>query len=224
MRAAAIVMAGLCGCSWLFQTPLKTKKAGGYDGTSEPRCDDGSGLAIIDLIFGGLSFAAALETSDAALTANVLTGLLFTGSMLSGFSWAHECEDAYSDWRERRAERNRERQREQIEEEREVVRRQRERLKPVDVHDIDLRGFFCTGSPAQQTVSACARRRSDCESAKGALAVAVPDVSDCFLVESAWCFDAGSGHADERCAATEGSCNAQRATAGNETGECIEQR
>jgi hypothetical protein len=222
--AAALAAVGLCSCSWLFQTPLKSKKDGGYDGTSEPRCDDGSGLAIVDLVIGALSFAAiAADSSGGALAGDILIGTLFTGSMLSGFSWSHECENAYVDWRERKAERKRERQREAADEEHEVARRERERLKSVDVHEIELRGFFCASSPGNTDASVCDRKKTACAAARDALAVAVTDITQCTLVETAWCFAVEVGGSNGRCAVSEASCNAQRVAAGGDVGDCVEQ-
>jgi hypothetical protein len=78
------------------------------------------------------------------------------------------------------------------------------------------RGFYCA---AGATVSICTRRQVDCDSARGAIVAAVPDVTPCAPAEAAWCFDAGSG---ERCSATSEACAAQRASAGSAAPECVE--
>jgi hypothetical protein len=89
-----------------------------------------------------------------------------------------------------------------------------------------LRGFYCARSPSDAKVSICAREQADCERGRGAIAAAAVDIDACALVESAWCFDAGSGRADERCGVTSDACTAQRdaATGSAAPSECAEMR
>lgn len=79
------------------------------------------------------------------------------------------------------------------------------------------RGFYCTSSPSISTAGLCAREKAACESARQLAAGAVSDLAACTLVETAWCFD------EQRCAPTQGSCEAQRAGAEGAP-ECIEAR
>jgi hypothetical protein len=87
------------------------------------------------------------------------------------------------------------------------------------------RGFYCASSPSLAKVGVCARQKEACVRASGVLAAAAADLSRCTLVESAYCFDAGSGDADDACAPTIDACTLQReraVAAGIDAGDCVE--
>ena len=231
------------GCAWLFQDKVPS----GYDGSrarAEPRCSTGSGWAAIDGVFAVLSglgaIAAASDDTEPNQSAYVLSSagwaLIHGASALSGVGWASECRKAYAAWNS--------------EDEPDVTTARSARttsqpqrpLPPPDVEDEPTvvartpparaaaaalpvpRGFFCATSISIPTAALCTREKDACLAGRHAILGAVPDLGACTLVETAFCFDAGSGDETERCAPTEPSCVAQRDAASPSLGACVEQR
>jgi hypothetical protein len=77
--------------------------------------------------------------------------------------------------------------------------------------DTKLRGFFCAAAP---TTGFCSREKADCGTARDAAVAAVPDLSECALVENAFCFDG-----EKRCFPTAEICAARAGAA-----KCEERR
>lgn len=230
-----VVVSQLAGCAWLFQDKL----AGGYDGyrgRSEPRCSTSNGWAVVDGVFAGLSVVSAIAASGDETDPNagvyVVSGIAWAiihgASALSGTRWASDCQRAYADWNADDApSANDEAERRRLA--RELAREQQREPaaapppEPTREAAPLLRGFFCSGSPAAPAAGLCTRQKVDCQSARAIAIGAVADLTECALVETAFCFDAGSGSDEERCAPSEVACGAQRATV-SDGGECVETR
>ncbi|MBX3161184.1 MAG: hypothetical protein KF773_34805 [Deltaproteobacteria bacterium] len=104
----------------------------------------------------------------------------------------------------------------------------RDRARKRQAPEPPPRGFFCTSSPSQLKLGACSRQKAGCVQVRGAALAVAADLTPCTLVESAFCFDAGSGNDLERCAATEAACTAQHdaalaTTLDTPIGDCAEQ-
>jgi hypothetical protein len=93
------------------------------------------------------------------------------------------------------------------------------------------RGFFCSTSIATPTAGStsiatptagvCVRAKPDCVRTRDSLTVAVGDLSECTLVESAWCVQIAAG--DDRCFPAEDVCGAAVVRLGA-SAECREVR
>lgn len=232
-RVAIALVIGVTStsCSWLFQDRLRPAKDGGFDGRSEPHCDDGNGLAILDLVIAGLATASLIgvlseDGQDEYVGAAILNLAVHGASGLSGLAWAGECREAYATWKKSRSEYLTAQQREEYEEhKRDVARQKAAKLRrQAEAREMEEqppapRGFFCTSSPSDEDVGFCAREKADCESTRSALAAARNDMTACALVETAWCFDGGA-----RCSPTDNTCSAQHMNAADVTGDCEELR
>lgn len=222
------------GCSWLFQDTLPDR----YSGRSEPACTTGSGWAVVDTVFAaanGLSaLAYAVDDTAAYREAYIVSGIAWTlihaASAGSGFKHAAKCRKAVAAWNEGGSERDESDEEERLRLKRDIAReeareRARERVVPVQPPPPPPpRGFYCAASTASVAAAVCARHKSACTQGRNIAIGAVPDLSECTLVETAWCFDAGSGNELERCAPTEDGCMAQReATLLVTAGACTEQ-
>lgn len=210
-----------------------------WDGTTEPECDQSSGLVVLDYIAAGLLLgvagaAAEDEQAEIAMVAGV-GGLAFAIAGITGGQRARECREANAQWRIGgsigRASRANARSDEDDDDEitakreRTMIRAQRKR-EAADrevarqMAALTPRGHFCATSPSNVAAGLCAREKTDCERARGAALGAVPDMGACTLTEKAWCFDAGPG--DERCSPTVETCAGALASQVEATGECVE--
>lgn len=246
MRAlgvAVMLLVESSGCAWLLQDAVPDR----YDASTaraEPSCSDSAGWSVVDVIFSISSAATAmLALADPEMpyrSVYIGSGLGWTvihgASAYSGHKWAGECRKAIADWnaasgdsneeqrRSVRREIEREERAQQVAEERaeERAEAKRRQEKRTPVPRPGLRGFFCASSPTATSSGLCTRQKVDCSRARSAAVVAILDLSECTLVENAYCFDAGSGDPEERCAPSEEACFAQqRATSG--AGECVVQ-
>lgn len=235
MRTILIPLALLSsGCALLLQDQLPT----GYDGTTKPTdCDEVSGTGIADIVFGaanivGIAYSAS-ATDDteqlAGVTLNAVELFIHAVSAGAGFKWASNCREAKASWANgadaRDAAVNAERG--QAAESRAARREAKEweaKRQFAALAPAVPRGFFCSVSAAAPLAGLCTRQKTDCSRARDAAIAAVPDLAECTLVETAWCFDAGSGNDDERCAPVQDGCvamHARAATAGT-VGDCAE--
>lgn len=199
-----------------------------WDGSAEPECSDSIGLVVLDAIVGGLSLgvlAAAVNREDTPLVVVSGTGTLTFGiASLIGENRVRECKEAKAAWRIGgaigHASKRDETSVEQLARDERIDRAKRERLQreaavvrtPPPVPPPSQpppRGHFCATSAGTPNAGLCAREKSDCQRARDAVLAAVADMTECALVETAWCFDAGPG--DERCVPTTEGCAAARA-------------
>lgn len=229
-----MVVALQVGCSWVFQTKLPD----GYAGRSEPSCTTGNGWAIVDALSAGVNGLSALayavddtaEYREVYIVSGIAWTIIHTASAASGFKHAAACRRAVADWDAGDSERDESDEEERLRLKREIAReeareRARERVVPVPPPPpLPPRGFYCAASTTSVAAAVCARQKSACTQGRSIAIGAVPDLSDCTLIETAWCFDAGSGNELERCTPTEDSCTAQReATLLITAGACTEQ-
>jgi hypothetical protein len=77
------------------------------------------------------------------------------------------------------------------------------------------RGFFCSSSQARPDVGLCTRQKADCASARELAAAGVPDLTDCQLLETAWC-------TDTTCGPSAVTCEGARARKGSNAAPCTE--
>lgn len=80
------------------------------------------------------------------------------------------------------------------------------------------RGFYCTSSPVESTAGFCDREKETCARLRDSLVLQMGDLTQCALVESAFCFV-------DHCAPTMEACAAQRSRAGSDSEpDCLETR
>ena len=236
---SVLLVVSLAGCSWLFQEHLPSE----YSGQSEPVCSTSKGLPTLDAILATLEVAGtiglATDSSDstdksAYIVGGVIDTIIFGASALTGNGWANDCRDARRQWDDSESEQAQADRRKEMERLRREVDRQRKRAGGDDTAgDGDgeqqreprreaqtppppPRGFYCTVSD-ETDGGACMREKADCQLVHDA----APGMSDCKLVETAWCFN------DKRCTPDEDACNAQRekaATAGGQVGGCADRK
>jgi hypothetical protein len=187
----AAVALSEAGCSLTMKTVPKD-----WDGTTEPDCTDSMAPILTDAAIGGFvapvvaGAALAAEQPEVALAALLLT-LPFAISAYIGQGRKRECSRERGQWR---------------------IRQERARapssappwaapqgVPPVPV----LRGFFCASSATAPAAGFCVREKADCQRARDAAIVAVTDLDECRLVETAFCHVAGGL---ERCAPTMEIC------------------
>lgn len=222
-RATGLAVAlavGTSGCSWLFQERLPGGYAA-YNSSTVPRCTRTRAWAGLDTLFaissivGGIAASqeevlengsVITKTNAAPILGGILGLIVHGGSAISGFGWASDCSQAFDAY-------DRSDQPISTDEQRELADLQKQRDREEKAKLIEAskpRGFYCTTSPTQPQVNACARDKAACEQVRGALVTAAPDVTACVLVEAAHCFDAGSGNVEERCSTTGEACLVQR--------------
>lgn len=237
----------LSGCAWLFQEHLPSGYEG-HGGRTEPDCSSTSGWGFVDGVVAvssvaGVIFAATnadQENQALYIGSNVGTLVLSAASAITGVGWSSDCRRAKSNWEGGSEERDEEREVKRLQREIELKEEAEERHAPQrreppspppssPTPNVQPRGFFCTASSASATAGFCTRIKSDCNRTRSIALGAVPDLGECTLIESAFCFDAGSGNEEERCAPSEDSCGAQRTAvrssspSGDRIGTCIEQ-
>lgn len=81
------------------------------------------------------------------------------------------------------------------------------------------RGFYCATSTVSPAAGFCVRAKADCARTRDAAIVAVPDLTECALVETAWCMRIAAD--DDRCFPAEDVCGAAVVRLGA-TAECRE--
>lgn len=210
----------LSGCAWVFQEHLPS----GYRKTERPHCSTGKGLATLDGVFAALNGIVAIgelanpqrtEDDSVLLASAVIWTVVHTASAVSGNGWANECREAQDNWDEEPTPPLRART--DIEDERVVAPARPVRAAP--------RGFYCATSSSQPMVGMCSHSKQTCLATANALRAAVADLDRCELTENAFCFDAGSGNPEERCAPTAEACTSQHDSAiadGAAVGPCVE--
>lgn len=223
----------LGSCAWVFQERLPSH----HKPSHVPRCSTTKALVALDGVFAvlngitalaALSIEARTDEDNVLLVSSAIWTIVHTSSAVSGNGWANECRRAQDEWDEN------ERKKDELDR----MRMQRTlgepaaptpAVQPPPAPPIEKRprprGFYCASSASQPLVGLCTRDSDACIRASAALSATAPDVSRCRLEETAHCFDAGSGDAEERCAPSEDACVAQydRAVAdGTNPGECVE--
>lgn len=210
LRVAAAMLA-MAGCS-LGITPV----ASDWDGTTEPECDDSYALVAMDSVAAGIATGVALggidQENDVAAGVGLATALTFSIGALIGETRVRGCREAKATWRIGgaigRASVNNtpvaQTRREIEQEERlEIERRRRAEREAARARAVP-RGHFCSTSPSSPTAGICTRQKPDCARARDAALGAVPDLTECTLVETAWCF---TFEKNERCFPGEDSCS-----------------
>lgn len=227
----AIVVMSI-GCS-LSMTPLEPN----YDKRTQPRCETDSlnpiGDATGAVIFGALAIGIAVAGHDAADGESKWVGVGGASAIaavlglvsLGGFQADSECQAAIEQWDKRQIDQDslvQESRRRKAAEAKAARREAKEH--EITPPPTPPRGFYCSTSPATPLAGLCTRQRVDCERTRDAALAAIGDLSVCVLTEKSWCFDAGSGNDDERCAATNDGCVAiqARAAASGAVGDCNE--
>jgi hypothetical protein len=208
------VLAG--GCSFGMK-PLPSD----YDERTIPRCETAAinpvGDALGAVLFAAGAVALAIKGGDApsaeepsdreAAVGIGLVALAFGGVAALGFSWDSACVAAKKQWDERQIEQDtlvREHKRD-ASIDREIERAKVERESTPAVVPAP-RGFYCSASPTAPLAGICTRQKTECARMRDMVSAA--DMTECALVETAWCFDMKPG--DERCAPVEAACDAQR--------------
>ena len=178
------------GCSLTMKTVPKD-----WDGRTEPDCTDSMAPILTDAAIGGFvapivaGAALAAEQPEVALAALLLT-LPFAVSAYIGQGRKRECSRERGQWR--------------IRQERERMSSSASSLTPPGFQPVPvLRGFFCSSSASLPAAGFCVREKADCQRARDAAIVAVTDLDECRLVETAFCHVAGG---IERCAPTMEIC------------------
>lgn len=192
----------------------------GWDGTYEPDCTDNPGPVIGDAILAGAFLAVGAIAGDESVAAknegspNIGADVLaiggfalalgFTISAIAGESRYKECKNTKSEWRLGQAIGAGTDKRVSAAEQgaaraREALRAQQEANTKAAAQP---RGFFCSSNA---TVSFCVRDKAECERTRDV--AALPDLTPCTLVESAWCFG-------DHCSTTQQSCSEQSAKTG----------
>jgi len=242
-------MLGSSGCAWLFQEHLPSGYQGGK---SEPDCSSSSGWGFADGVLavasgiGALAYAADSTNEDQAVyvISNVATLVIHTASAFTGLGWSSDCRKAKADWDGGSADRDDEREIKRLEREMALQEEAEARRAPPPRKAAPKeepqeerqpapaarpRGFFCATSPMAPTTGLCTRIKSECTRTRSIALGAVADLTECTLIESAFCFDAGSGDEEERCAPTADACTTQlestraAASAPGRIGDCVEQ-
>lgn len=210
-----VAVAGLSGCSALFQERLEHPR----DESVAPECTTGKGWVVVDTVFAIAAAGGILYNVDGtkdyaafAITANALQLVVHLLSAGVGNSGANECREANREWDDRPAP--------QRSLDLDADDEPRPAPKPVEkprvVRPPVPRGYFCSVSLA---TGFCMREKATCEQARAASLGAMPDLTTCTLVETAWCYDA------ERCAPSKASCKALREqAAGDDADTCDEWR
>src|SRR5690606_8423316 len=71
------------------------------------------------------------------------------------------------------------------------------------------RGYFCANSTSDPTVGFCVRDKAECMRTRDISIAALPDLSKCALVETAWCLS-------DLCFPSTDACEARRARSTSE--------
>jgi hypothetical protein len=186
---AAVTMSE-AGCSLTMKTVPKD-----WDGRTEPDCTDSMAPILTDAAIGGFGApivagaALAAEQPEVALAALLLT-VPFAISAYIGQGRKRECSRERGQWR--------------IRQERAMAPSSAPPPAPPGFQPVPvLRGFFCASSAASPAAGFCVREKADCQRARDAAIVAVADLDECRLVETAFCHVAGGL---ERCAPTMDIC------------------
>lgn len=223
----------LDSCAWVFQERLPSHHKPGH----VPRCSTTKALVALDGVFAVLNGITALaelsnevrtDEDTVLLVSSTIWTIVHTSSAVSGNRWANECRRAQDEWDER------EREKDELDRTR-IQRALSEPAAPTPAvqpppatpiaRQPSVRGFYCASSASQPVVGLCTRDKDACIRASAAIAATAPDVSKCRLEETAYCFDAGSGDAEERCAPSEEACMLQydrAVAAGMNAGGCVE--
>jgi hypothetical protein len=204
----------LTGCSWVFMD----KPEDHYAPSTQPQCSTSTAAPIADGVFALLNVAGLLavaaspdgsiDKTDAYL-GGAAWALIHLASMGEGFGWASQCSEAKSDFdrHEARQEAKEEKARERDRRE-ELIResdRRDEKRKARHVEEPPVpRGFFCSSSPTVADAGLCVRDKAECQRARDAAIVGVADLTECALVERAFCYG-------DHCAPTVEACTAMRA-------------
>lgn len=206
-----VAMCVFCSsCAWLFQDHLPSE----YSGRSEPMCSTSNGWALVDGIFATLNLIgivgaatdeqASDEEKSAYIVGGVLGGIIHVASAGTGVGWATDCKNARVAFDNKDGTVRREVTTEPIE---------APRAAPIVVPA--PRGYFCSLSAANLAAGFCVRDKGDCERTRDVSIAALPDLTQCGLVEAAWCVS-------DLCFPTQEACDARRTRTQIET-PCTEQ-
>ena len=78
------------------------------------------------------------------------------------------------------------------------------------------RGFFCSSSPSHADVGLCTREKADCVSSRALALAGISDLTNCVIVETAWC-------TDSTCAPNAAMCEGARTRKGSGAAACSEE-
>jgi hypothetical protein len=174
----------------------------GWDGTTEPDCNDSFGPEVIDSLGAGVTLAIVLNTTQQTSAGIVIPALVGALAYTIGAGYGEierrKCESAETIWQAGNAI-GPSRQTNPVQVMPEFTPRPRPRPVVASVQ----RGFFCSVSTASEISSFCVRDKSACTAARDVAIGSVPDLHECELREAAWCFG-------ERCAPLQTICDEQR--------------
>lgn len=219
---AGVLCVAVSACSFGMK-PIEPN----WDGSTEPDCSDDPAPVIGDAIVAGLSLGLAAAAADDANASNssasaglavggAVVGLGFAVSGLVGESTYKSCKEAKAQWRIGGAIGRASNAQRPAGDDRTVddepVRPRRKKKAPVQP-----RGFYCSASAESPDVGFCVREKSECLRLRDVTIAAVEDLSECTLVESAWCFG-------KRCASTQEACRAELQRAQSDESDCVEER
>lgn len=200
MRKILVGVLACVSCSISEMKPVDPD----WDSRTDPRCDTNQVYAVGDAAGAVLSAGAGVAIAVAGKGDGIVEGVglmgviaaVLTISAVEGFHWDTACKNAQRSWDEL-----------QIEQDQHLRGNQRRdtEAQPVRAPIVaPPRGFYCVTSVSTPAAGFCMRGKVACVTAHDAVASAIADITDCTLVESAWCFDEG------RCAPTRAVCVEQR--------------
>lgn len=224
---AGVLCVSLSACSFGMKR-VET----GWDGSTEPECSDDPTPVIGDVIVAGLALGIGTAAADSAdmssgsagvAVAGLFVGLGFAVSALVGNSTYKECKEAKAQWRiggaigrasnAQRAPTAGDETADDVETVDDTEPPQPKKKKP----PAEPRGFYCSASEASPDIGFCVREKSECLHMRDVSIAAVNDLTQCALVESAWCFG-------KRCAVTHEACRAELQRAQGDEIDCVEER
>ncbi len=219
----AVALLALSGCAFLFQEHVQSPHAG----SSEPRCTTSPGWYLWDGLIavgdGGLLLLNDRQgnplINGPTAAAVIVSGIVHFGSMIRGYEWAAECEQARADYdRQRtaapvalpivtegqsrwcfrashdalcfRSPAACTKMRRQTKSARGECEHRGSATEPDPEPVTDQsRGFVCTSSPSVVAASLCTRGEVACSALRGSAVAAVPDLGECVTTDVVWCFD-----------------------------------
>lgn len=216
MKFTAMVLVMATGCS----LGLKHLDSD-YDKRTIPRCDTDDDAPLGDAV-GAVAFAVGAgavaifghdaEDGSSKWIPVVVGGIAAVAlgiSASTGFGWTSECSAANKQWDARQIEQDEHVRDVKAREAREAHQEALRYDRAAERETSHPRGFYCSDSATVATAGFCTREKADCERTRGVAESAVPDLSSCQLVESAFCFTATPD--DARCAPTLAACESQQA-------------
>lgn len=214
-----VAICALCtGCSMGLRTVPS-----GWDGTTEPECDDGWGPVIGDALVSGTAAGIGLAATDdrsdqgtAFAIAGLAVGTVFAIFAGIGEERVRDCKTARTAWRVGGAIGHG-----AADETMRVQGAAAQRL----AESRPPGGWYCAVSAANPGAGFCVREHDVCWRDHDEAIAATADLEPCETVETAWCFLLADGRM--RCAPGEEACREKRAqthTTATVRSECEERR